>query len=112
MMHEKLKRKLEGLYFFAISEGSYSDYGVNGMYICDHEITEKEWHEFCNIERTKRNVIHDSIVKASWNEERETYYKQWEEWYEISKGMQSMEEMFVELHNMIPVPYEEFNLDY
>lgn len=32
-------------YYFQFSNGSYSDYSVNGFYICGHEVTAQEWEE-------------------------------------------------------------------
>ena len=33
-------------YFFMFSDGSYSDYSVNGLFACDHQVSEKEWRDF------------------------------------------------------------------
>jgi len=30
-------------FFFCFSEGSYSDYGIHGLYVYDHEVTQEEW---------------------------------------------------------------------
>lgn len=30
-------------YYFMFSNGSYSDYSVGGLFMCDHEVSEKAW---------------------------------------------------------------------
>lgn len=81
-------------YFYMFSNGSYSDYCVGGMYVCDHEVTEKEWEE--HFQHYLENVAstapgwHNYDARNKWEEENRP---------EIT---------FQKKHNMKPVEYEEF----
>lgn len=32
-------------HFFMVSNGSYSDYCVGGLYVCDHAVSDEEWEQ-------------------------------------------------------------------
>ena len=81
-------------YFYMFSEGSYSDYCVGGMYVCDHEITEQEWKDHYN------NYLENVAPTApSWRS-----YEARQEW----EAENNPEITFQKKHNMKPVEYEEF----
>lgn len=42
-----LSRAQQKTFYYAFSDGLYSDYGVNGLYACGHKVTEEEWDEHC-----------------------------------------------------------------
>jgi hypothetical protein len=93
-------------HFFMFSSGSYSDYGVGGVYVCDHEVTEDEWKAhygafqdesarlskvwFASEGYSRRNY------EAPENLSRMAYIKEYDP-----------ETMFQRMHNMVAVPVLE-----
>jgi len=59
--------QLKGLYFFLMSEGEYSDYGVNALYVSDKPITEEDWHNFCTAESEFREKVGKQTVTAAYS---------------------------------------------
>jgi hypothetical protein len=97
-------------YYFMFSEGSYSDYMVGGMYSCDHEVTEDEWHSHLaayETERTAKQVEiygHDFNKPYSWQRHTREQHVEMSAWSEANDP----DKTFVAKHNMTRVAYEEF----
>jgi len=100
--------QLNGLYFFLMSEGAYSDYGVNALYVSDKPVTEEDWHKFAEEESKvredkRKEIITDNNYPYCYEEQR----KQWlifDEW-RTERG--SIEAMFAKAYNLTKVDYQE-----
>lgn len=108
---------MAGLHFFAMSDGEYSDYGVSGFYVCDHAVTEEEWHTFCKDERPIREAKKAEICTAPHpgyekSEALDTWYGQFQEYQKWVAARGSYEAMFAAKHSMVPIEYDELHLDF
>jgi hypothetical protein len=116
-------------YYFMFSNGSYSDYYVGGMYVCDHEVTETEWYEFrrqsksdekAHKERTivaygertgkghTKTIYHqrdgnDLVVVNADGYFLSPEYKEYRKWCEENDP----NEAFRKLHGMVEIEYVE-----
>lgn len=94
-------------YFFMFSSGSYSDYSVGGLYVCDHEVTEKEWDDFY-----KKYVDENGRLIAAYRDKWGPSYAEYSGtpeylvWREYLKNSDP-EGDFQKLHNMVEVPVTE-----
>lgn len=108
--------QLKGLYFFLMSEGAYSDYGVNALYVSDKPVTEEDWHRFCEeefeVRDKKRRELWPLYFDYSRQRDMSHWEKQREEYYEWKNERGSYEEMFVKAYNLVKVDYQELWLDY
>lgn len=96
-------------YFYQFSEGSYSDYSVGGLYVCDHEVTEAEWDAHYKayqeeVFRLSNMIPSDRMLRDINSEEYKVYRKFQEEC--------APEKTFAELHNMTAVECTELWRDY
>ena len=101
-------------YFFVMSSGSYSDYGVGGFFVADHPITEYEFHTFLNEQEQFENEGLAEIGATRYYQGGYSGgYKENECWVAYEKGraflqsIGSREARFVRLHNLEPVEYTE-----
>jgi endonuclease I len=74
------------------------------------------WHAFCREESTIRdNHRKETCTKwgATYNSpEYEEHQQQWKNHYAWQQERGTYEEMFVKLHNLVPVEVTELHLDY
>lgn len=108
-----MPRTVNKQYFFTFAQGSYSDYGVNGLFVCDHEVTKEDWHKHYKIYQDECERLNDLIPKITVKHAYGSYehndydsveQQQKHEWEEINNP----EETFQKLHNMQQVEYTEF----
>lgn len=99
-------------YFFMFSSGEYSDYGVNGLYVCDHPVTKQEWHDFYKVYQEEvarlRGVVEEKFgERFYWSENKDFYnspeYKAYDNYQQGG-----CEFAFQKQHNMQEVLVEEF----
>lgn len=91
-------------YFYQFSQGTYSDYSVGGLFVCDHEVSEAEWdahYEAYQTECRKR------AQSAGYNYHSDEYKA-----YQKFKEEHNPESTFIWLHNMQPVECGEFWRDH
>lgn len=113
-----LKSKLDGLYFFAMSVGEYSDYRLGGFFVCDHPVSEEQWHEFCRQESALRQQKRSEIVTAQRphftmsEDDKRVFYKQYETYTKWVEDRGSYGMMFAAKHLMVEIDHQELHLDY
>lgn len=100
---------MENQYFFMFSKGSYSDYYVGGLYVCDHEVTEKEWDDFYQAWRDEvrelRELLHQKLGYGYYHVNG---YKKDETYLTVKEfEKHSPETLFQVMHNMEEVPVTE-----
>lgn len=100
-----IQEKLEGLYFFQFSEGSYSYYSVGGIYVCDHQVTEKEWVDHYQKYQDEVAELRKSIITVDFR--HPSNYGQSLK-FEEERIKIAPEQSFIALHKMYPVDSEEF----
>jgi predicted HD phosphohydrolase len=96
-------------HFFMFSQGSYSDYGVRGMYLCDHDVDEKEWDQFYKDWRAELIKVRDTFnTEIGYDYSRTPNCQESFEWkaYQEFQAI-SPEELFQKLHGMVEVEYKE-----
>lgn len=102
-------------FYFCFSEGSYSDYGINGLYVCDHNVTKEEWeaHYAAYLKELEK------FPDAPSYRERET--PEYAAYYADGGGCQirqawieanDPEKSFQAKHNMVRIEYTELWRDY
>lgn len=118
-------------HYFMFSDGSYSDYCVGGLYVCDHGVTEVEWEEYLktyrelsteqrysamrqySARRGKNDhweyVGTDGKIHVSMRDgisyqksEEAMLYRKWRE-------ANDPQESFIKVHNMVKVEYTELH---
>lgn len=101
------------MYFYQFSKGSYSDYSVDGLYVCDHEVTEAEWDahyaEYLNQAKRLADLIptveHKYFGGLGTEVTRmiqDTSTEQYKAHREFLRNV-SPEDSFIAKHNMKPV---------
>lgn len=108
----KFENKIKDLHFYTFASGSYSDYGVNALAVCDHAITQEEWYEnlkeyrvLCEVKRKeikeKYDVYYDYFPYGSDSR------KEFDAWLEDNDS----DKTFAKKHGMIFVEYQECHKD-
>jgi hypothetical protein len=93
-------------HFFMFSAGSYSDYGVNGLYVCDHEVTKAEWtahYKVFQAESERRYQEHRKAHPLAGTAASRAAALELAIW----RKENNPEESFQKLHNMQPVEVTE-----
>lgn len=93
-------------YFYQFSQGSYSDYGVGGLFSCDHEVTEEEWDNCYKVFSDECLRLTKLIPTDPSNSWRRIYDSDEMRAYTAYRA-QCPEEAFQKLHNMVAVPCVE-----
>lgn len=102
-----IEAKLEGLHFFQLSQGSYSDYSVGGLYVCDHEVKVEEWDAYYKGYQDVLDAKRKELITVPYTE-REAYSMQCREWVKFHDSLPRPEESFIRLHKMVEVDCTEF----
>lgn len=99
---------------FSFRDYDYHD--IEGVYSCDHAVTEDDYYDFAEIQEAKRKEVFQSFVKLACERDGIPYdesvtlahdaqehiaYKAWEE------TQPPIFNMFKEAHNLKPVNYIE-----
>lgn len=98
-------------YFFMFSSGSYSEYGVCGIYICDHPVTEEEWKVHYQAYYDEGRKLYSAIPQLFWREhisyeerlQKSPEFKAYDDWCKANEPVK----IFTALHRMTEVPYLE-----
>jgi len=103
-------------YYFALSSGSYSDYGVSGFYVADHRITEDEFEKFCDEQfKWEEQQLTEKGFTRFWdgrsvnfNRDSDVYraYESGRKWLE---SLGSKESRFVKFHNLVALEFTELH---
>ena len=85
-------------HLFMFSSGTYSDYGVDGVFVCDHAVTKEQWaahYAAYQAECSERSLSHSG---KTWDEFYDCGdYKRLEVW----KVENDPEKTFQALHGMV-----------
>ena len=107
----KFEKKIKDLHFYTFASGSYSDYGVHGLAVCDHAITQEEWYEHLKEYRTAFDIKHEELVTSCEGGFYIPYgnpaYQEFETW----KKENDPDKTFAKKHGMIFVEYQECHKD-
>jgi hypothetical protein len=97
------------MYYFMFSSGSYSDYSVGGLYVCDHEVTEKEWGDFYNAWQAELNGLRELLYqKLGYSYHHVPGYRSDETFLAVEEFKKhDPETLFQVMHNMVEVPVTE-----
>lgn len=91
-------------FFFMFSQGSYSDYSVGGLCVCDHAVTEAEWDAHYKAYQEEHARRYAPIRAIPWEER--TGRPELEEFWQWERENQP-EASFQKLHNMQEVGVTE-----
>lgn len=94
-------------YFYQFSQGSYSDYGVGGLFVCDHEIPESDWDNHYKIFSDECTRLAKLIPTEVGNSYRRIVDSSEMKTYKEFRD-KTPEEAFQSIHNMIAVECTEF----
>lgn len=99
-------------YYIVLTTGSYSDYGISGLYYSDHAVDQTEFdqlaHEYSlEVDRKWKEFSIGRLGKSvrDFDEEDNKNYLKVIQWCEENNP----EKLFVKKHNLIVVDYQEFN---
>jgi hypothetical protein len=108
---------MDNLHFFMFSSGEYSDYGVGGMYVCDHVVTTSEWEQFAADKLAQRQKArNESVTKyKARTGEGDDYHGVPVDWYGSDEYEECCkycdencsQDLFIKAHNMRKVEYTE-----
>lgn len=108
----KFENKIKGFYFYTFADGSYSDYRVNSLAICDHAVTQEEWYTHLqqyrkDFESNKEEIIQKYSINNYYIPYGTDAYKEFEAW----RKENDPDKTFANKHGMIFVEYEELHKD-
>lgn len=93
-------------HLFMFTSGSYEDYGILGLYECDHEVTQEEYIAHFHDFKTRRQPLLDLAMSLDIDSDstdgRAAMYALLE-----FESEHDPVQTFVQIHGMKPVQFEE-----